>query len=190
MTYFCFFFTQKTADDMRSSDWSSDVCSSDLITLVYQHYAPLNLASFIQRKGRGGRGSDDRPITAATLSIYSSRDSWWFRKPHEMIEPSGFDTPLNPNNHFVRRGQVLATMLDAFARHQRRRNAGFDLATPPRDAIEEAETLVSRIFGPEPWREFSQDSLLSLWQRAHRVARGDARLHYLDRKSTRMNTSH
>src|SRR3546814_833791 len=86
-----------------------------------------------------------------------------------MIEPSGFDTPLNPDNHFVRRGQVLATMLDAFARHQRRRNAGFDLATPPRDAIEEAETLVSRIFGPEPWREFSQDSLLSLWQRAHRV---------------------
>src|SRR3546814_15884479 len=104
---------------------------------------------------------------------------WWFRRPHEMIEPSGFDIPLNPNNHFVRRGQVLATMLDAFARHQRRRNAGFDLATPPRDAIEEAETLVSRIFGPEPWREFSQDSLLALWQRAHRVARGDARLLYL-----------
>src|SRR3546814_13482763 len=70
-------------------------------------------------------------------------------------------------------------MLDAFARHQRRRNAGFDLATPPRDAIEEAETLVSRIFGPEPWREFSQDSLLALWQRAHRVARGDVRLLYL-----------
>src|SRR3546814_10847786 len=112
MTYFCFFFTQKTADDMRSSDWSSDMCSTDLITLVYQHYAPLNLASFIQRKGRGGRGSDDRPITAATLSIYSSRDNWWFRKPHEMIEPSGFDTPLNPDNHFVRRGQVLATMLE------------------------------------------------------------------------------
>src|SRR3546814_6643823 len=26
----CFFFKQKTADDMRISDWSSDVCSSDL----------------------------------------------------------------------------------------------------------------------------------------------------------------
>src|SRR3546814_8396964 len=25
---------QKTADDMRISDWSSDVCSSDLLTLV------------------------------------------------------------------------------------------------------------------------------------------------------------
>src|SRR3546814_7053480 len=27
-----FFFKQKTADEMRISDWSSDVCSSDLIT--------------------------------------------------------------------------------------------------------------------------------------------------------------
>jgi hypothetical protein len=27
------------------------------ITLVYQHYAPQNLASFIQRKGRGGQAS-------------------------------------------------------------------------------------------------------------------------------------
>src|SRR3546814_10915507 len=26
-----FFFRQKTADEMRISDWSSDVCSSDLI---------------------------------------------------------------------------------------------------------------------------------------------------------------
>src|SRR3546814_18557791 len=26
----CFFFKQKTADELRISDWSSDVCSSDL----------------------------------------------------------------------------------------------------------------------------------------------------------------
>src|SRR3546814_9818452 len=32
--YFCvFFFKQKTAYEMRISDWSSDVCSSDLIVL-------------------------------------------------------------------------------------------------------------------------------------------------------------
>src|SRR3546814_4667138 len=28
--YLCFFFKQKTAYEMRISDWSSDVCSSDL----------------------------------------------------------------------------------------------------------------------------------------------------------------
>src|SRR3546814_4428061 len=30
---FFFFFKQKTAYEMRISDWSSDVCSSDLISL-------------------------------------------------------------------------------------------------------------------------------------------------------------
>src|SRR3546814_2709036 len=30
MCFFCFFFKQKTAYEMRISDWSSDVCSSDL----------------------------------------------------------------------------------------------------------------------------------------------------------------
>src|SRR3546814_1023193 len=33
MVYFVV-FKQKTADEMRISDWSSDVCSSDLIRLV------------------------------------------------------------------------------------------------------------------------------------------------------------
>src|SRR3546814_8795205 len=28
--YVCFFYEQKTADEMLISDWSSDVCSSDL----------------------------------------------------------------------------------------------------------------------------------------------------------------
>src|SRR3546814_17367254 len=31
LLFFCFFFKQKTAYEMRISDWSSDVCSSDLI---------------------------------------------------------------------------------------------------------------------------------------------------------------
>src|SRR3546814_11367483 len=30
LCFFCFFFKQKTAYEMRISDWSSDVCSSDL----------------------------------------------------------------------------------------------------------------------------------------------------------------
>src|SRR3546814_5575413 len=32
-----FFFKQKTAYEMRISDWSSDVCSSDLSTATYGH---------------------------------------------------------------------------------------------------------------------------------------------------------
>src|SRR3546814_10853478 len=34
MVFIFFFFKQKTAYEMRISDWSSDVCSSDLIEIV------------------------------------------------------------------------------------------------------------------------------------------------------------
>src|SRR3546814_9151274 len=34
---FVFFFKQKTAYEMRISDWSSDVCSSDLVADVAHH---------------------------------------------------------------------------------------------------------------------------------------------------------
>src|SRR3546814_17552168 len=34
VVYVCFFFKQKTAYELRISDWSSDVCSSDLVDLV------------------------------------------------------------------------------------------------------------------------------------------------------------
>src|SRR3546814_3360122 len=35
--YFFFFFKQKTAYEMRISDWSSDVCSSDLLRKATLH---------------------------------------------------------------------------------------------------------------------------------------------------------
>src|SRR3546814_2447413 len=34
-----FFFKQKTAYEMRISDWSSDVCSSDLSPIVTRHWS-------------------------------------------------------------------------------------------------------------------------------------------------------
>lgn len=143
------------------------------ITLVYQHYAPQNLASFIQRKGRGGRGSDDRPITGVTLSIYSARDTWWFRKPHEMISPAGFDTPMNPNNHFVRRGQLLSMVLDAFSRREIQTGTAINPANPSDAAFADAAAYVERVFGPAPWEEFGNcSSLKELWSEAIKRAGG------------------
>src|SRR3546814_8780174 len=50
--FFCFFFCkQKTAYEMRISDWSSDVCSSDLLTIlvdVIDHDDPLTETSGIE----------------------------------------------------------------------------------------------------------------------------------------------
>src|SRR3546814_4035832 len=40
MFMFLFFFNQKTAYEMRISDWSSDVCSSDLYGLRHRHIGP------------------------------------------------------------------------------------------------------------------------------------------------------
>src|SRR3546814_9655642 len=39
IVFFFFFFKQKTAYEMRISDWSSDVCSSDLV----ERYAQKNV---------------------------------------------------------------------------------------------------------------------------------------------------
>src|SRR3546814_4849723 len=45
MIYVVFFFNQKTGYDMRISDWSSDVCSSDLLVfnINAQGFIPLAL---------------------------------------------------------------------------------------------------------------------------------------------------
>src|SRR3546814_3071636 len=40
----CVFFKQKTAYEMRISDWSSDVCSSDLLRTVQRDHADLAAA--------------------------------------------------------------------------------------------------------------------------------------------------
>src|SRR3546814_5731288 len=60
---FFFFFKQKTAYEMRISDWSSDVCSSDLTT-VEAH------ALFPERSLARGR---DEPAAAEDLSTVRER---------------------------------------------------------------------------------------------------------------------
>src|SRR3546814_1352557 len=67
---FCFFFKQKTAYEMRISDWSSDVCSSDLIlhqqdrqrgpaVLRRQLAAVRENAQPHRRRGQRQRSADD-----------------------------------------------------------------------------------------------------------------------------------
>jgi hypothetical protein len=149
------------------------------ITLVYQHYAPQNLASFVQRKGRGGRGLEDRPITAITLSIYSPRDSWWFRRPHEMLSPTGFDLPLNPDNAFVRRGQALSALLDGIARHAFPGEPRLDPSgEPSREALLAGGVLVERLLGPDIWAEFGVADVVAFWNAA-RAARLGGPTRYL-----------
>src|SRR3546814_7638946 len=82
-----FFFKQKTAYEMRISDWSSDVCSSDLIEVLRDgasaQYGSDAIAGVInvilktndsggkatleagQRYGRDGSGSDGETISGS-----------------------------------------------------------------------------------------------------------------------------
>src|SRR3546814_7840541 len=52
---FFFFFKQKTAYEMRISDWSSDVCSSDLAADdVHRHFVGAAVLGPAQRADRAG----------------------------------------------------------------------------------------------------------------------------------------
>src|SRR3546814_1286843 len=67
---FCFFFfKQKTAYEMRISDWSSDVCSSDLDARCRSgHHAIQPQSAFGQ--GGGSRWLEDRPYRSGGLWVY------------------------------------------------------------------------------------------------------------------------
>src|SRR3546814_11458768 len=59
----CLFFKQSTAYEMRISDWSSDVCSSDLVRPLAGALAARDPAARAARlRGRGGA---PRPIRRA-----------------------------------------------------------------------------------------------------------------------------
>lgn len=122
------------------------------MAFVYQHYAPSNLASFVQRKGRGGRGNDDRPVTGITLSIYSARDSWYYRRPTALLDSRGFEVPLNLSNPIVARGQLATLILDLVARRE-----GLGLPAIENDGqlanemISEFAAACSRLFDDDPF---------------------------------------
>src|SRR3546814_7373758 len=62
-----FFFKQKTAYEMRISDWSSDVCSSDLNNLRWSA-----IMAFVQLEGLGKRYGDIDAVVDTHLSVEKS----------------------------------------------------------------------------------------------------------------------
>src|SRR3546814_9898510 len=75
MCLFCFFFKQKTAYEMRISDWSSDVCSSDLllgaeeIQTIFPFRAQVNQLFHQVNTGR----SEERRVGKECVSTCRSR---------------------------------------------------------------------------------------------------------------------
>src|SRR3546814_3908904 len=65
MCYIFFFFKQKTAYEMRISDWSSDVCSSDL---VFNTINGSSNVGFIKAYDEAGLGADSSPIISVSIA--------------------------------------------------------------------------------------------------------------------------
>src|SRR3546814_9453468 len=75
-----FFFKQKTAYDMRISDWSSDVCSSDLAARAYA-LSPANpfvvethVKSLLERAGEGSEEAPALCVEALNV-LFAASDS-------------------------------------------------------------------------------------------------------------------
>src|SRR3546814_13254961 len=83
MLFFFFFFKQKTAYEMRISDWSSDVCSSDLaICAAFSAFSGSpKSASSAPKASRWASPSASRRSTAPKRRSASSRPKHVGRHP-------------------------------------------------------------------------------------------------------------
>src|SRR3546814_9500297 len=85
--FFFFLFKQKTAYEMRISDWSSDVCSSDLTKLVV---------------GVEDREIGLQPDQLGMAAEHSRRDGVERAEPRHAFHGVA-DHPFHPVPHFARR---------------------------------------------------------------------------------------
>src|SRR3546814_7845146 len=93
---FFFFFKQKTAYEMRISDWSSDVCSSDLweaISLAAESLARLDVASALAALALERRYTRPRVETSLAFTVTGGR--------HPVVEMA---LEADPDNRTEERG--------------------------------------------------------------------------------------
>src|SRR3546814_3687599 len=76
-----FFFKQKTAYEMRISDWSSDVCSSDLHDRAW-----IKISGVDRISSSGKRPYDDgQPFMKALVQAMADRLLWGSDWPHPNV---------------------------------------------------------------------------------------------------------
>ncbi|NNJ11565.1 DEAD/DEAH box helicase [Chloroflexales bacterium ZM16-3] len=87
----------------------------EALMCVIQYTAPSNVASFVQRKGRGGRKVGTRPIVVTVLSPYKSTDLFLFRNQHLLTDPTFRKLPLNAQNRYLQRIHGFYALCDWLA---------------------------------------------------------------------------
>lgn len=81
---------------------------------VIQHKAPRNMASFLQRKGRGGRQRGMRPWTLVVTSAYG-RDRWAYENYEQLFNPILPPLSIPVNNVYVQHIQASFAIMDWLA---------------------------------------------------------------------------
>jgi Helicase conserved C-terminal domain/DEAD/DEAH box helicase len=108
----------------------------DTLMCVIQYNAPTNVASFVQRKGRGGRGFGTRPLIVTVLSPYKSTDLFLFRNQHLLTEPTFRKLPLNSQNRFLQRIHGFYALFDWFAYQASRAGVVLELEKITRESFQ------------------------------------------------------
>jgi hypothetical protein len=104
-------------------DWDQLIATSTLevgfdnesIIGTFQYRAPMSVPSFLQRKGRGGRDAEDRPVTVVVLGS-TSTDSYYFHHSDYLSDPreEHLEIPLDEENRFIRSEHMVAAIFDYF----------------------------------------------------------------------------
>lgn len=108
------------------------------VGVVIQHKAPLDMASFMQRKGRAGRRRGMRPWTVTVLSDFG-RDRMMYLNYESLFNPALSKKTLPLHNRYVLRMQAVYAFMDWVAEQlQFRRGFTFgslwnDFAAPDRE---------------------------------------------------------
>ena len=100
----------------------------EALMCVIQYTAPSNVASFVQRKGRGGRQVGTRPIVVTVLSPYKSTDLFLFRNQHLLTAPTFRKLPLNAQNRYLQRIHGFYALFDWLAYRAHAAGRRLDLA--------------------------------------------------------------
>lgn len=107
-------------------DWDQLIATSALevgfdhpsIIGTFQYRSPMSIPSFLQRKGRGGRDAEDKPVTVVVLRS-TSTDSFYFHHSENLSNPKEEhkEVPLDEKNQFVRSEHMTAAIFDYFSVH-------------------------------------------------------------------------
>lgn len=119
--------TIDVGDDLIITTSALEVGYDDeALMCVIQYTAPSNIASFVQRKGRGGRKVGTRPIIVTVLSPYKSADLFLFRNEHLLTEPTFRKLPLNAQNRYLQRIHGFYAFIDWMAYRASRAGVNLD----------------------------------------------------------------